>query len=124
MCSLADAISQQPSVHREINTTGGGKASFESRHLCTQTKIYILNIVAPCPGPLSVYKTYCHVYVLNQEALKRSLDDYECRFWVEKYSSLKNHPLLDLKVSWCDEEETVDINMIFAWKGIFELKQS
>lgn len=89
MRSFADSIGQQPSVRREINTTGGGKTSFETRHLCTQTKIYILNTrAAPRPGSPSVYKSYCRVYVLSQQVLKR------LEFWVAKCSSLEHHPLL------------------------------
>lgn len=94
MRSFADSLGQQPSVHREINTTGGGKTSFESRHLCTQSKIYILNIAGPRPGSLSVYKSYSHVYVLSQQALKRPPDNYErLEFWVAKCSSLGHPPL-------------------------------
>lgn len=52
MCSSADPISQQPSLHREINTPRDSKTAFQLRHLCIQTKIYILNIVPACPGSL------------------------------------------------------------------------
>lgn len=121
MRSFADSLGQQPSVHREINTTGGGKTSFESRHLCTQSKIYILNIAAPRPGSLSVYKSYSHVYVLSQQALKRPPDNYErLESWVAKCSSLGHPPPSAWKVSWCKKgEEIADFNMIFHPDGHF-----
>lgn len=92
MRSFADSISQQPSVQREINTTGGGKTSFESRHLCTQTIIYIVNTAAPRPGSPSVYTSYCGVYVLSQQALKRPPDAYE-QLWGVESSHVGHRPL-------------------------------
>lgn len=120
MRSFADAISQQPSVRRAINTTGGGKTSFESRHLCTQTKIYILNIAAPRPGSLSVYKSCCCVYVGSQQPLKRPPGDCERpQFWVAKCPSLGHHPLSAWKVIWdCGYQHDLPAQRAVLYSGV------
>lgn len=47
MCSSADSISQQPSLHGEINTAGTKvRCQLYSDVLCTRTEIYIPNTAA------------------------------------------------------------------------------
>lgn len=47
MCSSADSISQQPSLHGEINTAGTTvRCQLYWDVLCTQTEIYIPNTAA------------------------------------------------------------------------------